>query len=228
MLHLQQAQAPTRRPPAGTTLRPSGQVYGTLINLSGRRRFTSQRVVLYAVLALQDQDGALALSQAALATFSEAHEALVNGNGTVPGLFCDELKDAYLGPKGGDKTIREFISLAGRAHDLLATRGGGAAALVAQLVDGATPLLAVLNQITQVYENLAVTHAAASRTQLTGVLNDIESIAKHARIVAFNAQVAAARAGGSGREFAVVAGELSAITSKIDDLVHQAMKASAA
>jgi hypothetical protein len=29
----------------------SGEVFATLINLSGRRRFTSQRVVLYAVLA---------------------------------------------------------------------------------------------------------------------------------------------------------------------------------
>ena len=28
-----------------------GEVFGTLINLSGRRRFTSQRVVLYALLA---------------------------------------------------------------------------------------------------------------------------------------------------------------------------------
>lgn len=231
MLHLGQAQAPTRTRPApassATAPRPSGQLYGTLINLSGRRRFTSQRVVLYAVLAQQGHDGAMALSRGALATFLEAHDTLVKGNGTVPGLFCDELKDVYFGAPGGEKTIRAFIDLARRTQDSVDAHAPGAPALLDELVASATPLLAVLNQITLVYENLATTQASSSRQQLSGVLTDIESIAKHARIVAFNAQVAAARAG-AGREFAVVAGELSAITSKIDELVHQAMKASAA
>ena len=236
MLHLGQAQAPTRTRPASASPthagasapRPSGQIYGTLINLSGRRRFTSQRVVLYAVLAQQGHDGAMALSRGALATFLEAHDTLVKGNGTVPGLFCDELKDVYLGAPGGEKTIRAFIDLARRTQDSVDARSPGAPVLLDELVASATPLLAVLNQITLVYENLATTQASSSRQQLSGVLTDIESIAKHARIVAFNAQVAAARAGGAGREFAVVAGELSAITSKIDELVHQAMRASAA
>ena len=232
MLHLEPAQAPTRTRPAppssAPTQRPSGQIYGTLINLSGRRRFTSQRVVLYAVLAQQGHEGAMALSRGALATFVEAHDTLVKGNGTVPGLFCDELKHVYLGTPGGEKIVRGFIDLARRTQDSVDAGSPGAPVLLGELVASATPLLAVLNQITLVYEHLATTHAAASRQQLSGVLADIESIAKHARIVAFNAQVAAARAGGAGREFAVVAGELSAITSKIDELVHQALRASAA
>ena len=52
--------------------------------------------------------------------------------------------------------------------------------------------------------------------------------AHQAHIVAFNAQIVAARPGASGREFSVVAGELSRITSKIDELVREALRASAA
>lgn len=228
MLHLGQAQTPNRPLPSTASTRPSGQIYGALINLSGRRRFTSQRVVLYAVLAQQGRAGALELSRGALGIFCDAHTELVKGSSVSPGLFCEELKDVYFGADDGEKIIQGFISLARRAHAAIEASDASAAAVLDALIDSATPLLGVLNKITQVYEDLAVRHAAASRTQLSDVLSDIESIAKHARIVAFNAQVAASRAGPSGREFAVVASELSGVTTKIDELVRQAMRASAA
>jgi len=41
--------------------------------------------------------------------------------------------------------------------------------------------------------------------------------------VSVNAQIVAARAGEVGREFAVVAGELTNITAKIDELVRVAV-----
>jgi methyl-accepting chemotaxis protein len=59
-------------------------------------------------------------------------------------------------------------------------------------------------------------------------MSEIESIAKQARIVLFNAQVVAARASTSGREFSVVTTELSHITAKIDELAREALRASAA
>jgi hypothetical protein len=207
---------------------PSGEVYGTLINLSGRRRFTSQRVVLFAVLASQGRDGALQSANDALTAFREAHAALIAGTDQVPGIFCDELQDAYFGAAQGDKVIRDFIGLARRALDAVASRAPGAPPLLERLVESATPLLAVLNGITQIYDDLARRRAALAKKQLTAVMSDIESIAKHAHIVAFNAQVVAARAGPPGREFSVVASELSRITGQIDGLVREALRASVA
>jgi hypothetical protein len=223
MLHLGRAHAPN-----GTNMkaspRLSGEVYGMLINLSGRRRFTSQRVVLYALLASQAREGALEMSRDTLKTFHDAHVALVDGSSQVPGVFCEELRDAYFGALEGDKIIRAFIGLAQRTLEAIQSGARGAPALLDQLVESATPLLAVLNRITQVYEDLAKRQAGLAKTQLVSVMSDIELIAKQARIVAVNAQIVAARAGTAGREFSVVAGELSQITGKIDELVRVALR----
>ncbi|TMH02780.1 MAG: methyl-accepting chemotaxis protein [Betaproteobacteria bacterium] len=204
----------------------TGEVYGRLINLSGRRRFTSQRVVLFAVLASQGRTEALQASRSALATFMEAHTALMEGNADLPGIFCDELHEAYYGADGADITIRAFIAHAERTHHAIESRIRMAATLLDELIDSATPLLAALNSVTQVYEDLARRQAARARKQLVDMMGDIQSIAKQARIVSFNAQIIASRAQASGREFAVVAAELSDITGRIDELVREAVRSS--
>jgi len=201
----------------------SGETFSILINLSGRRRFTSQRVVLYAVLASQGHDNAVRTALDALALFRDAHDALVNGNDELPGIFCNELKDAYFGAQQGDVRIRAFIRLAEDTLAALNTGKRDAPKLLAQLIECATPLLNVLNKITQVYEELSKRHASQMKKHLRSVMSDIESIAKQARMVSFNAQIVAARAGQAGREFAVVAGVLSTITAEIDELVREAM-----
>jgi hypothetical protein len=223
MLHPEQASITENRQAAPKL---SGELYGALINLSGRRRFTSQRVVLYAVLAARGREGALQMACDALALFRDAHAALVDGGAQMPGVFCDELHDAYFGDAHSDRTIREFITLAQRTLQAIESQLRAAPALLDELVDSATPLLAVLNRITQVYEELAKRDALRARKQLIDVMSDIESIAKQARIVSFNGQVAAARAGASGREFSVVAGQLSQITGQIDELVREVLRGS--
>ena len=84
--------APDRAPEDASTVPLSGEVFGAMINLSGRRRFTSQRLVLYAVLASQGQQGAGATAREALALFSNAHSALLKRSGDLPGVFCPELE----------------------------------------------------------------------------------------------------------------------------------------
>lgn len=211
-----------RRPPA-RALKLSGETFGMLINLSGRRRFTSQRLVLYAVLATKPNRDAVRTARDALKLFTEAHDALVHGNDQVPGIFCEELEAVYFGGEQGDAQIRQFIAHADVALKAVENCDAIAAALVDELVGLATPLLALLNRITQVYEELSKRHAMRVKKQLAGIMTDIESIAKQARMVAFNAQIVAARAGIAGSEFSVIAGVLSNITGEIDTLVKQAM-----
>lgn len=205
----------------------SGEVFGALINLSGRRRFTSQRIVLYAVLAAQgDDDGAaLATARDALGLFIGAHSGLVNGDGKTPGIFCDELQQAYFGALAGDRKISHFADLAGRALAAIERGSLDAPQLLAQLVRVTTPMLGVLNQITTIYEEQSKRHALLMKKQLRGVITEIETIARQARMVAFNARIVAARAGPAGKEFAVVAGVLSSITGEIDDMVKAALVA---
>jgi hypothetical protein len=227
MLHHPRAHTDAPKRAAAAPKQTSGELYGKLINLSGRRRFTSQRVVLFAVLALQGRDGALATARDALATFGEAHRSLMEGE-LPPGVLGGELEQAYFGADRADERICGFIALAQRVLDGVAANARIAPALLEELVESVTPLLSVLNRLTQLYEDLARQQAAAAKKQLTAVMGDIETIAKHARIVSFNAQVVAARAGMSGREFAVVSGEFTQITGKLDGLVREAVRSAVA
>lgn len=211
---------------AAETITPlSGEVFGALINLSGRRRFTSQRLVLYALLASHGEEGAAAVAREALGLFRAAHLALVKGDSKLPGIFCAELQEAYFGAPDGDRKILAFIALAERALTAIEQGRADAAAVLAELVRMTTPILAVLNQITTVYEEESKRHALLMKKQLRGVITEIETIARQAKMVAFNARVVAARAGHAGREFAVVAGVLSTITGEIDEMVKAALVA---
>ncbi|HZV64826.1 MAG TPA: methyl-accepting chemotaxis protein [Telluria sp.] len=221
---LDQEVAVTPQPvPAAAALKLSGDMFGALINLAGRRRFTSQRVVLFAVLASMDHDGAIGTARDTLAQFRDAHLTLVEGKGGLPGIFCGQLRDAYFGTLQGDKIIRDFIALADAALDAIVADGRGAPALLDELVRSATPLLSVLNGLTLVYEEQSKRYAQAQRRQLQDMMGEIQTISKQARRVAFNAQVVAARAGAAGQEFAAVAGSMSNITGEIDDLVQEAL-----
>jgi hypothetical protein len=99
--------------------------------LSGRRRFTSQRLVLYAVLASQQQDGAAAIAQEALALFRGAHKSLLTDGDGLPGVFCPELEQAYFGKLQGDRAITAFADLAERTLRAIAKDASDSAELLA-------------------------------------------------------------------------------------------------
>ncbi len=107
-----------------------------------------------------------------------------------------------------------------RTLKAIAQGSAQAAELLAELVRITTPTLAILNTITAIYEEQAKQNARTVRKQLRGIITDIETINRQARMVAFNARIVAARAGQAGKEFAVVAGVLSNITGEIDEMVN--------
>jgi hypothetical protein len=220
MLH---AVTSATHPPAVPEAKLSGEVFGVLINLSGRRRFLSQRIVLFAVLASLGQDGAMQTARETLAAFTDAHTTLMEGKQGLPGIFCRQLHDAYFGTLQGDRVNRDFIALACRTLDAISTELRGAPALLDELVRSATPLLGVLNALTLVYEEQSKRHAQLQRKQMQNMMTDIKTIAREARMIAFNAQIVAARAGQAGKEFAVVASTMSNVTGEIDELVQGVM-----
>ena len=225
MLH---AGSPPTQPTVQSDVKLSGDVFGALINLSGRRRFTSQRVVLYSVLASLGHEGADQTARDTLAAFRDAHTTLVQGKQGLPGIFCQQLQEAYFGTLQGDKVVRDFIALAESTLDAITTVSRRAPGLLDELVRSATPLLSVLNALTLVYEEQSKRHALQQRRQMQELMGDIKTIARQARMVAFNAQVVAARAGPVGKEFAVVASTMTNVTGEIDELVQTALASSLA
>ncbi len=213
-------QHSTSKPPRAV----SSDAFGALINLAGRQRMLSQRIILHAVLASQDHEGAWEIAVGALNLFRETHLTLVQGKDGLPGIFFEDLRLAYFGPAQGDKKNREFIRLAESVLDKAKGTARHAAGLLSELIDSATPMIELLNSITLVYEKESQARARTLKKQLHGMMNDVKTIAKQARMVSFNAQIIAARAGSAGREFSVVAGVLTTITSEMDDLIHTALR----
>lgn len=202
----------------------SSETFNTLINLAGRQRMLSQRIILNAILAAQDHPGTIDVARQALALFESSHHDLVVGNQTLPGVFFDALKDILFGKELADKKIRAFIAEARDAIETIEVSKHSTAVEV--LGHQATPLVNLLNQITQVYETEARRYAKTQQKQYKDLMGNIQQIAKHARIVSVNAQIMAARAGEAGKEFSVVAGVLSGITEEIDNLIVSALASS--
>lgn len=217
--------------------RPDGEQLGTavsceafaaMLNLSGKRRHTSQRIVLYAVLSSLRYPGALTHAFQALEDFRRAHVSLMNRSDVLPGVFCEELKEAYFGDDVADARIRSFIDL---AEGTLVSIGGSSPEspeLLLELVNGSTTLLEVLDRITTVYEEVATRHARSLKAEIKRLMNEIETSASEAHAAVTNARAAARNAGPAAEEFSQAAETFSTITRKIDSIAKQVLGHAAA
>lgn len=191
-----------------------------LINLAGRQRMLSQRLTLFLVLASQGQGGALDSAESVLRELNASHKLLLQGGEGLPGLFSANLRQLFDGPAQSRQRIQSFLTMA--EDKLRALRQGAQQAthLQADIVDAASTALDLFNKVTQAYEAEAQSLAREQQLERARLIEAIQSVAREARVVAFNAQVSAYRAGPSGGEFAVVAQRMATVTEEIDSLAR--------
>ncbi|WP_027213158.1 type IV pili methyl-accepting chemotaxis transducer N-terminal domain-containing protein [Burkholderia sp. WSM2232] len=221
----------------------SNEVLSSLINIAGRQRMLSQRIVFKAMLALREGEGegkgqgALAVARDTLRMFADSHAALVQGRDGLPGLFSPALREAFHG-KDDDrrnssgnshvaKKIADFIALASAALDAIARNAAHAGQAVELLIASADPLLNDLHAVTAVYEQESRRIARMQKREQQQLIERIKSIAKEAHIVSFNGQIVASRTNVTGREFAVVAGVMTSITKELEAVVSAFVKKTA-
>jgi hypothetical protein len=215
----------TMTPVSDATTTVNHETLSALINMAGRQRMLSQRLVLHAVLAVQGQTQSAQMALDTLALMSRSHQQLVKGGDGLPGLFSPALHALYFAPRHADADINRFMALAQTVLQGLRHPTPAHQEALSQLIEMSTPLLGLLNELTQAYEVEAREQAKRERQQRHKLIEEIKDIAREAKIVAFNALVAANRAGPQGKEFAVVAGRMSTITEEVDRLARQALAA---
>ena len=205
----------------------SGQMIGELINLAGRQRMLSQRIVLHVLLASQGSDAALPVARDCLETFRRAHADLVDGNDRLPGAFSDALNTLYFGHHKADERIRQFIDDARGVIEMCssARTAERSDAATNALVGQATPLLELLQQITLAYQNEMNGIELAAARRNAELAEQLGHISMQANIVAINARISAGRAGPYGREFSVVTSLLSDIVKEMDRMIHTVLGA---
>ena len=193
------------------------------VNLAARQRMLSQRMILQTVLASQGDKDKLQAAERTLALFAESQATLQKVAETLDAVSAGKVDAVYHGAQGVGGTIQLFTKLVRTALDHIVQRDSRQAASLAQLVDHTDQVLEALNKATTVFDEISKTKSDGMMRELTGIVSDIQNVAREAKVVSFNALVIAARAGQFGREFSVLANVLTGITGKIDGLSREAI-----
>jgi methyl-accepting chemotaxis protein len=207
---------------ATTPLAPAASPISDL-NLAARQRMLSQRMVMQTLLAAKGDARQLDAARSTFQLFCDSHAQLLATIGHYDAPSALRLRSAYEGAQGVSATILNFIDLMRTALEHIATQSSRTTVVLESIVDATDGVLEALNAATNAFDAVTKAKADLLFKELTGIVSDIHTIAREAKVVSFNAQVMAARAGDHGREFAVVANVLSGISTEIDGLSRKAI-----
>lgn len=211
------------RPSASTPAAASRDGDMSLVNIAARQRMLSQRMVLQTVLATRGSDLHLKAARSSLALFGDSHARLVDTPRQLEGAAAHSIRTTYEGPGGVGPTIEAFMQQVEKTLELAERQSPRVEDALAHLVEITDGALDALNTATTAFDQLGKAKSETLMKELAGIVASIQTVAREAKVVSFNAQVMAARAGQHGREFAVVANVLSGITNEIDGLSLQAV-----
>jgi methyl-accepting chemotaxis protein len=203
--------------------RPTGAGPISDLNLAARQRMLSQRMVMQTLLAANGDARQLDAARSTFALFGDSHARLLGTINSYDTLSAQRLRTVYEGPQGVNATILNFMELMRTALEYIANQSRRTTAVLESIVDSTDGVLEALNMATTAFDVVTKAKADLLFKELTGIVSDIHTIAREAKVVSFNAQVMAARAGQQGREFAVVANVLSGISTEIDGLSRKAI-----
>ena len=194
----------------------------SLVNLAARQRMLSQRMILQTLLAARGDAQKFEAAQRSLLIFTESQLHLQATPKHLEPGSAQKVEAAYHGPRGVGPLIEAFMQLMRRTLEQIERKAPGVADSLIELVGHTDRILDALNGATTTFDEVTRAKSDAMMKELAGIVGDIQSVAKEAKVVSFNAQIMAARAGQHGREFAVVANVLSDITGEIDGLTRKA------
>ena len=218
------ASAPPRGPVTPAVERPTtGPEPMSVMNLSARQRMLSQRLALQIVLGVRGDVAQLTAARQTLTLFEQSQTTLVQTAQNLRNGDGETLRSVYFGPLNVARRVAHFIQYARTALEYAQSHAAAAESAVAQLVACTDDVLQALNAATTAYDQITTAKEVAIMRELKGIVGDIQIVAREAKLVSFNAQVFAARAGAAGREFAVVAGTLSSISTEVDNLAKKGM-----
>lgn len=218
-------QPPLTAPPVRlVSARPAAATEAiSLVNLAARQRMLSQRMILQTVLAAGGSATHLQAAQKTFQLFCDSQVRLLATAGEFDEVSARLVRDTYVGPHGVGPRIEQFMQQMRTTLQCIGSGGRHTQALDT-LVASTDTVLEALNTATTTFDNITKGKAGLLMKELTDIVSDIQTVAREAKIVSFNAQVMAARAGQHGREFAVVANVLSGITAEIDGLSRKAIE----
>ncbi len=208
---------------AHSSAKPMGTDTISDLNLAARQRMLSQRMVMQTLLAARGDARQLDAARSTFQLFCDSHARLLGTMSHYDAPSAARLRAVYEGPQSVNATIQAFMDLMRTALDHIARQSPHTQSVLEAIVDTTDAVLEALNAATNVFDAVTKAKADLLFKELTGIVSDIHTIAREAKVVSFNAQVIAARAGQQGREFAVVATVLSGISTEIDGLSRKAI-----